>query len=80
VLFILDVLVAGIAALMAGDELGIEVDADAIGIGLYGEPAMRVGARNRIAVRVEGNTELAGGARGRGARDVVGMRIERPQM
>jgi hypothetical protein len=36
VLGILDVLVATIAALVAGDELGIEVDADAVGIGSSG--------------------------------------------
>src|SRR5262249_48111090 len=49
VLGILDVLVAGIAALMAGDELGIEVDADTVGIGFDGQSPVRVGGGDGVA-------------------------------
>ena len=44
---ILDVLVARVAALMAGDELGVEVDADAVGIGFEGQAAVSVLRRGR---------------------------------
>jgi hypothetical protein len=76
VLGILDVLVAGITALMASDELGIEVDADTVGIGLNGQPAMRVSGGNRIVIGVDGDAELTGGSRGRGARNIIDVWIE----
>jgi hypothetical protein len=41
--------VAGIAARMAGDELGIEVDADAIRIRFDGQSPVRVGGGNGVA-------------------------------
>jgi hypothetical protein len=46
VLRILDVLVTAIAALMTGGQLGVEVDADPVGIGFDGQLAVRVCARN----------------------------------
>src|SRR5262249_18260154 len=64
VLVILDVLVAGIAARMAGDELGIEVDADAVGVSFDGQSPVRVSGGDGVAVGIEGDAELARGARG----------------
>ena len=49
VLFILDVLVAGIAARVAGDELGIEVDTDAIWVGFDGQAPVGVGGGDGVA-------------------------------
>src|SRR5215510_11366288 len=77
---IFNVLVAGIAARMTGDELGIKVDAEAIGIGFEGQAAVSVLRGNGIGVGVERDAELAGSDRGRGARDIIGMWIEPRQM
>jgi hypothetical protein len=63
VLGILEILMAGIAARMAGDELGIEVEADAIGVGFDGKSPVRVGGGGGVAVGIEGDAELARGAR-----------------
>ena len=46
-LFILDVLVARIAALMAGDEFGVEIDAETVGIGFEGQAPVGVVRRAR---------------------------------
>ena len=50
VLRILDVLVTTVAAVMNGDEFGVEVDADTIRIGFDGQAAVRVGAGNGVFV------------------------------
>src|SRR5262245_38712414 len=77
---IFNVLVAGIAARMTGDERGMKVDAEAIVIGVEGQAAVSVLRGNVIGVGVERDAELAGSDRGRGARDIIGMWIEPRQM
>src|ERR1700689_5958059 len=68
------------AAGMAGDELIVEVDADPVRIGFEHDAAVGVARWNGIMIGVQGDAQLAGGDTGRSAGDVVGVRIERPQM
>ena len=51
-LLILDVLVAQVAAVVAGDELSIEVDADTVGIGFDGQSPVRVGGGDGVAIGI----------------------------
>jgi hypothetical protein len=80
VIRILDVLVAAIAAQMMGNELVVEVDADPIRICLDRQSAVSVCGRDGILIGIRGDAELAGGDTGRGVCEVVGVRVERPQM
>jgi hypothetical protein len=68
VLGILDIQVTRVAAGVTGDELGVEVDCDAVGIEFDGQATVSVGAGDGIVIGVDGDAELARGARGRGAR------------
>jgi hypothetical protein len=77
---ILEVEMTAIAAGMAGDELVVEVDADAVEPSFDGDAAVRVARRDGIVIGVQGDAELAGGDADRGAGDVVGIWVERPQM
>src|SRR5262249_56864798 len=65
---------------MAGDELSIEVDADAVGVGFDGQSAGRVGGGDGGAIGSGGDAELAGGACVCRARDIVAVLVERLQM
>jgi DNA replication protein DnaC len=65
---------------MASDELGIEVDADAIGVRFDRQSPVRVGGGDGVAVGIKRDAELARGARGCCARNIVAVLGERLQM
>ena len=77
---ILDVLMAVVAARMAGDELILMVDADPLGVGLEGHARAGIFGGHRIAVGVQRHAELAGGAHRGDCCAVVGHGIERLEM
>jgi hypothetical protein len=68
---ILDVLMALVAAEMPGNELLAIVDTQAIGIGLQRYPSACVLGGHGIAVGIEGDAELLGGAYGSDRADIV---------
>ena len=56
---ILDVLVAVIAARMAGDQLVVMIEADPVGIGFQRQLSAGILGRHRVAVGIERHAELA---------------------
>ena len=56
------VLMAIIAADMAGNQLVLAVNAESLGIGLERKSGAGILGRHRVPVGIEGNTELAGGS------------------
>ena len=59
-----------ITAGVTGDELIVEVDAEAVRIGFDRQAAVSVGGGNVILIGVQRDAELAGGDAGRGERKI----------
>ena len=77
---IFDVPMPVIVALVARDELAVEVDANAIRIGFDRQFAVSIADGHGIMISVQGDAELARGNTREGASAIIGVRVERPEM
>src|ERR1700756_1303738 len=77
---VFDVLMPAIVAAVAGDELVVEVDANAVRMGFDRQSAVSIADRHGIMIGVQGDAELARGNTGEGGGDVIEVRVERPEM
>src|SRR5262249_28579101 len=68
-----------IVAWVAGDELVIEVDADAVRIGFDRQFAVRIADRDGIMIGVRGDAELARSNTRERACDIIGGWVEGPE-
>lgn len=77
---VLDVLAPVEAAPVTGDQLILIVNAEPIRIDLDGDAPAGVARRPRVAVGIEDDAELAGGAQGQNPGQIVGVHVRRLQM
>jgi hypothetical protein len=73
VIGVLEVLMAIVAAGMAGNELLLGIETEPIGIGFEGQRLAGVFGGDRVAIGIEGDAELARGAHRGDGGDIEGL-------
>src|SRR6516165_11994731 len=77
---VFDVLMPAIVAGVAGNELVVEVGANPVRIGFDRQSTVSIADGDGIMIGVQSDAELARGNTGEGAGDVIGVRVEWPEM